>query len=178
MLIFDVKDPKQAVMIHSVRVTKPDRRTRIPIDFVNQMDLDTDRSTLICRSKLGLISVVILISRSIVKSEIIERINSYEGSRDEHQTSFRWLSRMNSYVEGTDKGYLRVRDLGTGGECMLTLQTTFSERVQMIHYNKAKNVLFAASREGKFSVWKIPHEWRSKVIDDREQDAEFERRRQ
>lgn len=47
----------------------------------------------------------------------------------------------------------------------------------MIHYNKTKNVLFAASRDGKFNVWKIPHEWRSKVIDDRELDAEYERRR-
>jgi len=47
----------------------------------------------------------------------------------------------------------------------------------MIHYNKKKNVLFAGSREGTFRVWKIPHEWRSKVIEEREMDAEYERRR-
>lgn len=47
-----------------------------------------------------------------------------------------------------------------------------------IHYNKVKNVLFASSRDGQFRVWKIPHEWRSKVIDEREMNAEYERRRQ
>jgi len=59
---------------------------------------------------------------------------------------------------------------------MLLLQTEFAEQVRMIHYNKAKNVLFASSRDGQFRVWKIPHEWRAKNIDEREMDAEFERR--
>ena len=41
---------------------------------------------------------------------------------------------------------------------------------------QAQNVLFAASKDGQFRVWKIPHEWRSKVIDEREMNAEYERR--
>lgn len=45
----------------------------------------------------------------------------------------------------------------------------------MVHYNKEKNVLFAASKDGQFRVWKIPHEWRSKLIDEFEMNAEYER---
>ena len=45
----------------------------------------------------------------------------------------------------------------------------------MVHYNKEKNVLFAASKDGQFRVWKIPHEWRSKAIDELELNAEYER---
>ena len=72
---------------------------------------------------------------------------------------------------------MRVRKVESGSECMLMLQADFAEQVRMIHYNRAKNVLFASSRDGQFRVWKIPHEWRSKHIDDKELDAEFERRR-
>ena len=46
----------------------------------------------------------------------------------------------------------------------------------MIHYNKNKNVLFAASKDGQFRVWKVPHEWRAKSVDVREREAEFTRR--
>lgn len=85
---------------------------------------------------------------------------------------------MSCYCEGTQKGYLRIREVEKGGECILMLQTGFSDRVRLIHYNKLKNVLFAASKDGQFRIWKIPHEWRSKIIDDREMNAEYERRRQ
>ena len=125
---------------------------------------------------MGQISVIQLIN-PLIRSQTIEEIKSYEGQREECQTQFKWLSRMSSYVEGTQKGYLRIRDVEKGGECMLQLQTQFTEKVRMVHYNKKKNVLFAASRDGQFRVWKIPHEWRSKVIEEREQDAEYERRR-
>ena len=46
----------------------------------------------------------------------------------------------------------------------------------MIHYNKEKNVLFAASKDGQFRVWKVPHEWRAKSIDRKEMEAEYARR--
>ena len=82
---------------------------------------------------------------------------------------------MTCYAEGTSKGHLRLRDVEKAGECFLMLQTGFSDRVRCIHYNKARNVLFVGSRDGKFRVWKIPHEWRSRVIDEREMEAEYER---
>ena len=118
------------------------------------MDLDTDRSTLICRSKLGHITVVQIINRTMLKSQVIATIQSYQNLGAEHQTSFKWLSRMSSYVEGTSKGFMRVRKVESGSECMLMLQSDFAEQVRMIHYNKAKNVLFASSRDGQFRVWK------------------------
>ena len=71
---------------------------------------------------------------------------------------------------------LRIRDIEKGGECILMLQTQFTDKVRMVHYNKLKNVLFAASKDGQFRVWKIPHEWRSKIIDEREMNYEYERR--
>ena len=112
------------------------------------MDLDRDRNILICRAKSGIISVVQLMNRGIVKSTIIERINSYESNSNESLQSFKWLSRMSCYVEGTQKGHLRIRDIEKGGECLLMLQTNFIEKVRLIHYNKLKNVLFAASKDG------------------------------
>ena len=70
-----------------------------------------------------------------------------------------------------------MRDIEKGGECIMMLQTQFTDKVRFKHYNKLKNVLFVASKDGQFRVWKIPHEWRSRVIDDREMNAEYERRR-
>lgn len=112
-----------------------------------------------------------------MRSHVIETINSYDGNSNDALSRFQWLSRMSCYCEGTQKGSLRIRDIEKGGECIIMLQTQFTEKVRMIHYNKTKNVLFVASRDGSFRIWKIPHEWRSKVIDDREMNAEYERRR-
>ena len=176
VIIFNVKDPKQPVMVHAVRIIKQARMNKQPIDFVKQLDLDPDRNTLICRTKMGQISVMQLMN-PLIRSQIIEEIRAYEGQREERQTQFKWLSRMSCYVEGTERGFMRVRDIEKGGECMLQLQTQFAEKVRMVHYNKKKNVLFAASRDGQFRVWKIPHEWRSKIIEEREMDAEYDRRR-
>ena len=72
---------------------------------------------------------------------------------------------MSCYCEGTRNGYLKIRDIEKKGECIIMLQSAFTEQVKMIHYNKNKNVLFAASRDGQFRVWKVPHEWRAKSID-------------
>lgn len=47
---------------------------------------------------------------------------------------------------------------------MVNMQTGFTDKVEMIHYSKEKNVLFASCRDGQFKVWKVPHEWRSKAI--------------
>ena len=85
------------------------------------MDLDRDRNILICRSKMGIVSVVQLINRGMMKSTVIETINSYEGNREDGLARFKWLSRMSCYCEGTQKGYLKIRDIEKGGECILML---------------------------------------------------------
>lgn len=99
VLIFDVKDPKSPVMIHTVRLCKQVKNG--PLDYIKQMDLDRDRNILICRSKSGEISVVQMINRSMIKSAIMETINSYDNNRDDGLARFKWLSRMSCYCEGT-----------------------------------------------------------------------------
>ena len=36
-------------------------------------------------------------------------------------SSFMWLPHLNSYIEGTTKGQLRVRDLNKKGECTILM---------------------------------------------------------
>jgi hypothetical protein len=83
---------------------------------------------------------------------------------------------MSSYTEGTKMGLLKIRDLERAGQCIMQMQTQFTEKVCMIHYNREKNVLFAASKDGRFHIWKVPHEWRAKWVDKLEREAEIERR--
>ena len=102
-------------------------------------------------------------NRRAVKSFVTETIDSYKNALNKDTLSqFKVMSRMQSYCEGTKLGYLKIRDPGKAGECLMSLQTGFSDKVEMVHYNKEKNVLFASSRCGQFRVWKVPHEWRNK----------------
>ena len=119
VLIFDAKNPKSIRLIHTMRMIKPTRVA--PSDYVKQMDLDRDRNILICRSKAGIISIVQLINRGAVKSAVIESIDSYAGNRDDSLARFKWLPRMSCYCEGSQKGYLRIREVEKGGECILML---------------------------------------------------------
>ena len=73
-------------------------------------------------------------------------------------------------------GYMKIRDVEKKGEVLLALQSNFTESVKMLHYNQTKNVLFASSKDGQFRVWKVPHEWRAKSIDEKEREAEYVRR--
>ena len=117
VLIFDVKTPRSPVMIHTMRLCRLSQNG----DYIKNMDLDTDRNILLCRAKSGIVSVVQLINRGVVKSTVIETINSYEGNREESLSRFKWLSRMSCYCEGTQKGLMRIRDIEKGGECILML---------------------------------------------------------
>ena len=72
VLIFDVKTPRSIVMIHTMRLCRVSQN-----DYIKDMNLDTDRNILLCRAKSGIVSVVQLINRGVVKSTVIETINSY-----------------------------------------------------------------------------------------------------
>lgn len=82
---------------------------------------------------------------------------------------------MNCYIEGSSKGYLKLRDVEKTGECLLQLQSDFTDRIESIHYSLQKNVLFVGSRDGKFKIWKVPNEWRQKWVDRAEQDYALKR---
>jgi len=148
-------------------------------NFVKEMNLDTTKNILVCRMKSSRIYCIQLIPRGEFKSTIIERVDTYSGLEKEERDGihrFQWLSRMSCYCEGTNKGYLKLRDVENAGESLMRLNTTFSDKVCLLDYNRTKNVLFAGCRDGKFMVWKIPTEWRARWVDKKEQDAEFERR--
>lgn len=86
---------------------------------------------------------------------------------------------MNCYVEGSDKGKIRfceVENSVGSGDCMFVLPSDFSDIISCIHYCKEKNVIFIGAKDGKFRVWKVPNEWRSKQIDEAERDFEISRK--
>lgn len=87
VLIFNVKTPRSPVMIHTMRLCRPGQNMNNS-DYIKNMDLDTDRNILLCRAKSGIVSVVQLINRGVVKSTVIETINSYEGNREDSLSRF------------------------------------------------------------------------------------------
>lgn len=56
VIIFDVRNPKSPVMMHTTRLSKPEKNN--PVDYIKQMNLDRDRNILLCRTKAGVISIV------------------------------------------------------------------------------------------------------------------------
>ena len=62
------------------------------------------------------------------KSTIIERVQN-NGLGDDLVSNFKWLSRMNCYVEGNARGQLRFRDIEKKGECFLMMGVEFSDRI-------------------------------------------------
>ena len=176
LLILDIskKDP---LMVHYMQmVPSPSPNGQ---NYIKQMDLDKDRNILICRMNSSRIYCIQLIPGAVKKSTIIEKVDTYHEMRNLERdfiAKFKWLARMSCYVEGTNRGYMKIRDVQNEGESFLRLNTGFSDKVCCLEYNRDKNVLFAACRDGKFLVWKVPHEWRQKWVDKKEQEAEFERR--
>jgi WD40 repeat protein len=86
-------------------------------------------------------------------------------------TSFKWSSRMMCYIEGSAKGFIKIRNIEKQGECMMMLSgMQFTDRVQAIAYSETRNILFIASRDGKFYAWKLPTRWRREGLDKFERD--------
>ena len=46
----------------------------------------------------------------------------------------------------------------------------FSDRVQTTSYSDSRNILFLASRDGKFYAWKLPKQWRSELVEKQERE--------
>ena len=55
---------------------------------------------------------------------------------------------MSVYCEGTTKGYVKIRDIERKGETLLMVNTQFTDKVELLHYCRVKNVLFAACKDG------------------------------
>ena len=158
-------------MIHVIKINKINRT-----DYIKHLDYDSKINGLFAVSKLGTIQFFMLIKKSskCIISEVMETIDSYKNSPNKDiLTQFVYMPRVQSYVEGTRLGYIKIRDPSKAGECLLHMRTNFTDEVQMIHYNRDKNVLFASCKDGQFRVWKVPHEWRNKAINDKEQDSKY-----
>ena len=71
---------------------------------------------------------------------------------------------MGCYGEASSTGLVKLRDIGKDGECLMQLNCDFEAASSMLSYNKQKNILFAAAKDGNFRVWKVASEWRPKWV--------------
>ena len=103
---------------------------------------------------------------------LVEKISfSNNGDNSDSISQFKWLSRSKCYVEGSAKGFLKIRDIEKQGECMLMLAgMQFTDKIQAAHYSSTRNLLFIGGKDGKFFAWKLPNEWRQPWVDKFEQD--------
>lgn len=53
---------------------------------------------------------------------------------------------------------------------MMLNSMQFSDRVQTTSYSESRNILFLASRDGKFYSWKLPKQWRSELVEKQERE--------
>jgi WD40 repeat protein len=75
-----------------------------------------------------------------------------------------WMGRMSCYGDASSTGLVKLRDITKEGECIMQLNCDFDAAASMLAYNKQKNILFAASKDGNFRVWKVANEWRPKWV--------------
>ena len=94
-------------------------------------------------------------------------IESMSDQNDEslHICAFEWLPRprisCGTYIEGSKKGKLWIRDIYVEYEKMLKIPTDFTDKVKGIHYNADKNIVFVSCRDGRSLCFKLPTEWGS-----------------
>lgn len=61
---------------------------------------------------------------------------------------------------------------------MIMAGMKFTDRVQAIAYSESRNLIFIASRDGKFYAWKLPNRWRQEWVDKFERDLLIIKKRQ
>lgn len=108
-----------------------------------------------------------MIGNEAFKSTIIERIRFEAFSDQDNLTYSCWMKHLSSYIEGTQKGYMKIKGL-LGYK--MAIESKTADWISMIHYNEKRALLFAGSGDGKFQIWKLPEEWRDPHIDQLEED--------
>jgi len=103
-------------------------------NYIQEIENDLDKNILLLRMKSSSIIVLQLVRKQEFKSTIIESVRCSNAENDT-VTSFKWLARMNCYIEGSMRGYLKLRDIEKKGECFLQISSAFSERIQSLYYN-------------------------------------------
>lgn len=116
MLILDCSQRGCLSLVHSMKLVK----TPGSGGFCKQLQLDLEKNLLLCRMSTGVIYFIQLFQApNEQNASIIEAVDSYKGNEDEKISRFCWISRLDSYVEGTNLGHLRVREISNRGDCML-----------------------------------------------------------
>ena len=104
------------------------------LGYVHHIELDPIRNMMICLTKYTLqaFSALLFIqldSKNEKDSKVVAVVpNRYMDSLKR----VAWLSRMEAYFVGTDKGKLRVFD--TANQCMMFLPQEFPDKVSCMHY--------------------------------------------
>ena len=142
-----------------------------------QITVDTTKNLLLLRMMSQDLLVIQLIGDQAYKSTIIERIRFHQPRHEADQFSaFAWIEHLNCYLEGTNKGYLRLRKVDEGGICFITLDSKSCVRINTAHYSKRRGLLFVSSEDGIMNVWKLPDKWRDEKVDQMETDYIIERK--
>lgn len=115
----------------------------------------------------------------------------YIGSRVESKedepfriTQVRWIHRDRSaalngtYIEGSMRGNLWIRDINYEHEKMLRIPTDFSDKIKTIHYSGDKNMAFVSCRDGRLKCWKLPHSWLHPVMEQIINEYDFKKKEQ
>lgn len=165
LISFDISRPAPVMDDYIKLVPAP---SPLNVNVLKQIDIDLQKNILLYRMKNNSLHMLMASQRKGQRMQKLETLNTYsEGSEGKDFISkFKWLDRMSCYCEGTTKGLLKIRDMMNLGEVLMYVQDAeFTEKVEHLYYNKDRNILFASSRDGKFRVWKVPQEWRSKWVD-------------
>ena len=168
IFIFDISDITP-IMLHTIEF--PYYASRMNIDTtVNTLQSLTTKGSLIC----------LQLSQKNAK---LHEPTSFIESKDQESEkicSFQWLSRgqrnnsnNGTYVEGSLKGKIWIRDIYMENDQMIKIPTDFTDKIKTIHFDQEKNILFASSRDGKFRCWKLPVQWGTKQMEELDNEFDF-----
>lgn len=114
------------------------------------MQLDSVKNLLILRMKNSDLLIIALIGSQVQKSHIIERV-PLKSIAEDKLTQFAWITHFDSsyYIEGTEKGYLKIKDIDDVGSCLIAVPSHTVDQVQQIVYSQSKRLVLMTSRDGK-----------------------------
>ena len=164
LLMFDISQQGTPVLINMVKcVLQPGS---VGTSYIKEMFFDHERRQLICRMSSGIIYFFAMVKN---QAQILELHEHYKATKNdkglENVNKFCWISRLNCYCEGTKLGFLKIRVGDHGGECHLQFPMIFFDKIRLLHHDKTKNILFAASSDGQCFAWKLPPEWQAPWIE-------------
>jgi hypothetical protein len=127
-----------------------------------------------CLSTIGSLIILHISSKDAMSLNPAKYIGSNVQQKEDEPfriCEIQWLHRNRSsglngtYLEGSMRGNLWVRDINYENEKMIRIPTEFQDKVKHMHYNGEKNIVFASSRDGRLKCWKLPLHWTNPLIE-------------